>query len=48
LVVSGNVSLAGGSEHLSLGRGEAAFFGADEELTLTGDGVAFLTAAGER
>lgn len=48
LVVSGSVTLAGATGSLELIRGEAAFLTAVEEPTITGKGVAFLTAAGER
>ncbi len=48
LVVSGSVTLTGPAGSLELSRGEAAFLTAAEKPTITGEGVAFLTAAGER
>jgi mannose-6-phosphate isomerase len=48
LVVSGTVHLTNATDSLALARGEAAFIDAAEEPTLTGEGVAFLTSAGER
>jgi mannose-6-phosphate isomerase len=49
LVISGEVELTSGSDSLPLGQGGAAFLGADEDgVTICGEGVAFVTAAGLR
>lgn len=49
LVISGEVTLAGTGEPLAMGKGGAAFLDAAETgVTLSGKGVAFLTAAGVR
>lgn len=49
LVVSGTVTVSGASGSLDLARGESAFLDAAEDgLTLVGEGVAFLSAAGVR
>jgi mannose-6-phosphate isomerase class I len=48
-VVEGSLSLAGAGGSLDLGRGEAAFLAAAEnDITATGDGVAFVSASGRR
>lgn len=49
LLTEGEAELAIGSERLKLHRGEAAFLPAtDPTATISGDGVAFMTAAGLR
>ncbi|HEY3406763.1 MAG TPA: mannose-6-phosphate isomerase, class I [Propionicimonas sp.] len=49
LLTDGEVELTSGSDHLRLRRGEAAFIPAtDPTATISGDGVAFMTASGLR
>jgi mannose-6-phosphate isomerase len=49
LLTDGEVELTSGSDHLRLVRGEAAFIPAtDPTATISGDGVAFMTASGLR
>jgi mannose-6-phosphate isomerase len=48
LIISGSATLTSGTQTLELGQGEAAFFDADEALTMTGSASGYLTAAGER
>ena len=49
LLTDGEVELTSGSERLRLRRGEAAFIPAtDPTATISGDGVAFMTASGLR
>jgi mannose-6-phosphate isomerase len=46
LVVAGHVTCSAGGEELELIQGQSAFLGADEDVTLSGDALAFLAAPG--
>jgi len=48
LVVGGSARLRDADTSLELGSGEAAFLGAEENPTIEGDGLVFVTAAGVR